>query len=110
MLCPPLLAHAFRPEIQARHNAFQRGSAYLERYCMLIVFTAYLQVCGGARAGAMRGCLACWTLSLRLACMKPAPPEAGSVATFGGRPPPDPASPLVPCAAVLPRAGAAADV
>ncbi|KAL4440251.1 hypothetical protein ABPG75_003252 [Micractinium tetrahymenae] len=35
----------FRPEIQARHNAFQRGSAYLERYCMLICFTAYLQYC-----------------------------------------------------------------
>ncbi|PSC67685.1 paladin isoform X1 [Micractinium conductrix] len=42
---PRSLDRFFRPEIQARHNAFQRGSAYLERYCMLIVFTAYLQYC-----------------------------------------------------------------
>jgi hypothetical protein len=32
-----------RPEIQARHTAFKRGSAYLERYCLLIAFTAYLE-------------------------------------------------------------------
>ena len=25
-----------------RHTAFKRGSAYLERYCMLIAFAAYL--------------------------------------------------------------------
>jgi hypothetical protein len=36
---------ARRPELQARHTAFQRGSAYLERYCMLIAFTAYLELC-----------------------------------------------------------------
>lgn len=35
----------FRPEIQARHTAFKRGSAYLERYCLLIAFTAYLEDC-----------------------------------------------------------------
>ncbi len=34
-----------RPEIQVRHTAFKRGSAYLERYCMLIAFTAYLEDC-----------------------------------------------------------------
>lgn len=34
-----------RPEIQARHTAFKRGSAYLERYCLLIAFTAYLEDC-----------------------------------------------------------------
>lgn len=33
-----------RPEIQARHTAFKRGSAYLERYCLLIAFTAYLEM------------------------------------------------------------------
>lgn len=38
------LAHV-RPEIQARHTAFKRGSAYLERYCLLIAFTAYLEDC-----------------------------------------------------------------
>ena len=26
-----------------RHTAFKRGSAYLERYCMLIAFAAYLE-------------------------------------------------------------------
>jgi len=26
-----------------RHTAFKRGTAYLERYCMLIVFAAYLE-------------------------------------------------------------------
>jgi len=35
----------FRPEIQVRHTAFKRGSAYLERYCLLIAFTAYLDDC-----------------------------------------------------------------
>jgi len=34
---------ACRPELQARHTAFKRGSAYLERYCLLIAFTAYLE-------------------------------------------------------------------
>ena len=32
-----------RPEVQARHAAFKRGSAYLERYSLLIAFTAYLE-------------------------------------------------------------------
>ena len=27
-----------------RHTAFKLGSAYLERYCLLIAFTAYLEV------------------------------------------------------------------
>jgi hypothetical protein len=35
----------FQPEIQARHRAFQRGCAYLERYCMIIAFAAYLNNC-----------------------------------------------------------------
>lgn len=33
----------FRPEINVRHTAFRRGSAYLERYCMLITFDVYLE-------------------------------------------------------------------
>ncbi|KAK9839780.1 hypothetical protein WJX81_000925 [Elliptochloris bilobata] len=33
----------YRPEINVRHTAFKRGSAYLERYCMLITFAAYLE-------------------------------------------------------------------
>lgn len=40
-----LLFFLYRPEIQARHTAFKRGSAYLERYCLLIAFTAYLEDC-----------------------------------------------------------------
>lgn len=35
----------FRPELQSRHSAFQRGSAYMERYCMLIAFSVYLHEC-----------------------------------------------------------------
>jgi len=42
---PKSLDKFFRPEIQARHTAFQRGSAYLERYCMLIAFSVYLRQC-----------------------------------------------------------------
>lgn len=42
---PKSVGKFFRPEIQARHSAFQRGSAYLERYCMLVVFAVYLQQC-----------------------------------------------------------------
>ena len=42
---PPKTNKFYRPEIQARHVAFQRGSAYLERYCMLIAFAAYLRQC-----------------------------------------------------------------
>ena len=33
-----------RPEMQQRHSAFKRGSAYLERYCQLIAFASYLEV------------------------------------------------------------------
>ena len=42
---PKSVGKFFRPEIQARHSAFQRGSAYLERYCMLVTFAAYLSQC-----------------------------------------------------------------
>eukprot|EP00887_Chlorella_sp_A99_P002448 scaffold10.g2448.t1 len=35
----------FRAELHTRHSAFQRGSSYLERYCLLITFTAYLRLC-----------------------------------------------------------------
>eukprot|EP00884_Botryococcus_braunii_P001844 jgi/Botrbrau1/11660/Bobra.168_2s0015.2 len=33
----------FRPEINARHSAFKRGAEYLERYCLLIAFAAFLE-------------------------------------------------------------------
>ena len=42
---PKSVGKFFRPEIQARHSAFQRGSAYLERYCMLVAFDVYLHQC-----------------------------------------------------------------
>ncbi|KAK2078696.1 hypothetical protein QBZ16_003536 [Prototheca wickerhamii] len=42
---PKSLDKFYRPEIQARHAAFARGSAYLERYLMLIAFAAYLGEC-----------------------------------------------------------------
>ncbi|GLC33893.1 hypothetical protein PLESTM_000131000, partial [Pleodorina starrii] len=35
-----------RPEMQQRHAAFKRGSAYLERYCQLIAFSFYLEHVG----------------------------------------------------------------
>lgn len=35
----------FRPELQSRHSAFQRGSTYMERYCMLMAFSVYLHEC-----------------------------------------------------------------
>ncbi|KAG2430310.1 hypothetical protein HYH02_013787 [Chlamydomonas schloesseri] len=35
-----------RPEMQQRHAAFKRGSAYLERYCQLIAFAYYLEHVG----------------------------------------------------------------
>ncbi len=41
-LTNPVLT-SYRPEINVRHTAFKRGSAYLERYCMLITFAAYLE-------------------------------------------------------------------
>ena len=34
---------ACRPEINVRHSAFTRGAAYLERYCLLISFAAFLE-------------------------------------------------------------------
>ena len=33
----------YRPEINVRDTAFKRGTAYLERYCLLIAFTSYLE-------------------------------------------------------------------
>ncbi|KFM27931.1 Triosephosphate isomerase, chloroplastic [Auxenochlorella protothecoides] len=42
---PKSLERFYRPEVQARHAAFLRGSAYLERYCLLIAFAAYLAEC-----------------------------------------------------------------
>lgn len=35
--------HACRPEINVRHSAFTRGAAYLERYCLLISFAAFME-------------------------------------------------------------------
>lgn len=35
-----------RPEMQQRHSAFKKGSAYLERYCLLIAFSYYLEHVG----------------------------------------------------------------
>lgn len=32
-----------RPEVNQRHAAFSRGSAYLERYCLLVAFAGYLE-------------------------------------------------------------------
>ena len=34
---------ACRPEINVRDTAFKRGTAYLERYCLLIAFTSFLE-------------------------------------------------------------------
>ncbi|KAL3150044.1 hypothetical protein ABBQ38_013395 [Trebouxia sp. C0009 RCD-2024] len=33
----------YRPEINVRDTAFKRGTAYLERYCLLIAFTSFLE-------------------------------------------------------------------
>jgi hypothetical protein len=33
----------YRPEINARHSAFKRGAQYLQRYCLLIAFAAFLE-------------------------------------------------------------------
>jgi hypothetical protein len=65
-MCPPYLAlsllcvirfrkpkHSYqhhKSEVSSRHSAFTRGSAYLERYCLLIAFGAYLEeVTAGVR-------------------------------------------------------------
>lgn len=45
-----------KSEVASRHSAFTRGSAYLERYCLLIAFGAYLEE---VTAG-MPGGLAAW--------------------------------------------------
>lgn len=42
---PKFVDSFFRPELQSRHSAFQRGSAYMERYCMLMAFSVYLHEC-----------------------------------------------------------------
>lgn len=34
--------HSIKSEMQQRHAAYKRGSAYLERYCLLIAFASYL--------------------------------------------------------------------
>eukprot|EP00775_Hariotina_reticulata_P011247 gene11247-11396_t len=43
---PRLSYHNHKSEVAARHSAFSRGSSYLERYCMLIAFGAYLDAEG----------------------------------------------------------------
>ena len=42
---PKFVETFFRPELQSRHSAFQRGCAYMERYCMLMAFSVYLHEC-----------------------------------------------------------------
>ncbi len=52
---PKDAARFFRPELRARHAAFSRGAAYLERYCLLVAFAAYLRerrAAGGGGGGA----------------------------------------------------------
>lgn len=41
----PKSTEFFRPELGSRHSAFQRGSTYMERYCMLMAFSVYLNEC-----------------------------------------------------------------
>ena len=41
----PKSTEFFRPELRSRHSAFQRGSTYMERYCMLMEFSVYLNEC-----------------------------------------------------------------
>lgn len=38
--------HNHKSEVAARHSAFSRGSAYLERYCVLVALGAYLEAEG----------------------------------------------------------------
>lgn len=38
--------HNHKSEVSARHSSFRRGCAYLERYCLLIAFGAYLEAEG----------------------------------------------------------------
>jgi hypothetical protein len=42
-----------KSEVAARHSAFTRGSAYLERYCLLIAFGAYLEEVTAGMAGGL---------------------------------------------------------
>lgn len=47
-----------RPEMQQRHAAFKRGSAYLERYCQLVAFASYLEVrCAAVGGWRLSACL-----------------------------------------------------
>jgi hypothetical protein len=38
--------HNHKSEVAARHFAYRRGSAYLERYCLLVALGAYLEAEG----------------------------------------------------------------
>ncbi|GBF92770.1 paladin [Raphidocelis subcapitata] len=49
---------SLRSETGARHSAFSRGSAYLERYCLLIAVAGYLEQCGPHSATTFRQWLA----------------------------------------------------
>jgi hypothetical protein len=49
---------SLRSETGARHNAFSRGSAYLERYCMMIALAGYFDECGLGSATTFRQWLA----------------------------------------------------
>lgn len=49
---------SLRTELGARHNAFSRGSAYLERYCLLIALAGYFEECGIFSATTFRQWLA----------------------------------------------------
>jgi hypothetical protein len=42
-----------KSEVASRHSAFTRGSAYLERYCLLIAFGAYLEEVAAGMAGGL---------------------------------------------------------
>ncbi|KAI8474087.1 MAG: inositol hexakisphosphate-domain-containing protein [Monoraphidium minutum] len=49
---------SLRSETGARHSAFSRGSAYLERYCVLVALAGYLEECGLTSATTFRQWLA----------------------------------------------------
>ncbi len=49
---------SLRSEAGARHSAFSRGSAYLERYCLLIALAGHLEECGLFSATTFRQWLA----------------------------------------------------
>lgn len=56
--CKPRNSYKSRSETGARHNAFSRGSAYLERYCVLIALAGYFEECGLFSATTFRQWLA----------------------------------------------------